>query len=189
MPDSAVKESLRRIESAIRSSGFKITKKRTVINMAPADIRKEGSAYDLPLAIGILAASGMLPVERLGQYVMMGELSLDGHLERVKGVLPMAINAREEGFRGIILPVQNAGEAGVISELDVYGMENIRQVVDFFHDQYNAKPVIVNLESIFQSQTNHFGFDFSEVKGQAKVKRALEIAAAGGHHLLMLYMV
>jgi magnesium chelatase family protein len=186
LPDSAVKESQHRIESALRANGLEILKKRTVINMAPADIRKEGSAYDLPLAMGILAASGMLPTNKLDQYIMMGELSLDGNLERVKGVLPMAINARDDGFRGIILPKQNANEAGVISGIEVYGMENIRQVVSFLDDHYQARPVKVDLEKIFHQQTNHFGSDFAEVKGQARVKRALEIAAAGSHNLLMV---
>ncbi|KPL21559.1 MAG: magnesium chelatase, partial [Bacteroides sp. SM1_62] len=149
LPDSAVKESQRRIESALKVNGLEITKKRTVINLAPADIRKEGSAYDLPLAIAILAASGTLPLDKLAQYIMMGELSLDGNLERIKGALPMAINARDEGFRGIILPKQNAKEAGVISGLEVYGMENIRQVVTFLRDQYHVKPVRVDLKKIF----------------------------------------
>ena len=186
LPDSAVKEGQHRIESALRANGLEILKKRTVINMAPADIRKEGSAYDLPLAIGILAASGMLPKNKLDKYIMMGELSLDGNLERVKGVLPMAINARDDGFRGIILPKQNAKEAGVISGLEVYGMENIRQVVDFLLGEQNARPIRVNLEKIFHHQTNHYGSDFSEVKGQTRVKRAMEIAAAGSHNLLMV---
>ncbi len=186
LPDSAVKESQHRIESALRANGLEIMKKRTVINMAPADIRKEGSAYDLPLAIGILAASGILPRNKLDQYIMMGELSLDGNLERVKGALPMAINARDEGFRGIILPKQNANEAGVISGLEVYGLENIRQVVNFLLGEHNARPIRVNLEKIFHQQTNHFGSDFSEVKGQSRVKRAMEIASAGGHNLIMI---
>jgi len=186
LPDSAVKESQHRIESALRANGLEIMKKRTVINMAPADIRKEGSAYDLPLAIGILAASGILPRNKLDQYIMMGELSLDGNLERVKGALPMAINARDEGFRGIILPKQNANEAGVISGLEVYGLENIRQVVNFLLGEHNARPIRVNLEKIFHQQTDHFGSDFSEVKGQSRVKRAMEIASAGGHNLIMI---
>jgi magnesium chelatase family protein len=181
-----VKESQHRIESALRSNGFEIAKKRTVINLAPADIRKEGSAYDLPLAIGILAASAMLSTNKLDQYIMMGELSLDGNLERIKGALPMAFNARDEGFKGIILPKQNAKEAAVISGLEVYGMENIRQVVDFLSARYHARPFNVDLDGIFHQRINYFGFDFSEVKGQSRVKRALEIAAAGSHNLLMV---
>jgi len=157
--------------------------------MAPADTRKEGSAYDLSLAICILAASGMLPTDELDQYIMMGELSLDGNLERVKGVLPMAINARDDGFKGIILPKQNAEEVGVISGLEVYGLENMRQVVSFLGNRYNPKPFKVDLERIFHRQTNHFGSDFSEVKGQSRAKRALEIAASGSHNLIILYMV
>jgi magnesium chelatase family protein len=186
LPDSAVKESQHRIESALKANGLEIAKKRTVINMAPADLRKEGSAYDLPLAIGILAASGTVPTDRLDHYILMGELSLDGNLERVKGVLPMAINARGDGFRGIILPKQNAEEAGVISGLAVYGMENIRQVVDFLSSRYQARPVRVDLEKSFYRQTQHFGLDFSEVKGLTRVKRAFEIAASGSHNLLMV---
>ncbi len=189
LPDSAVKESQHRIESALRANGLEILKKRTVINMAPADIRKEGSAYDLPLAMGILAASGMLPTNKLDKYIMMGELSLDGNLERVKGVLPMAINARDEGFRGIILPKQNAKEAGVISGIEVYGMDNIRQVVSFLDDHYHARPVRVDLERIFHMQKDHYGFYFAEVKGQSRVKRTMEIASAGGHNLMMLRAV
>jgi magnesium chelatase family protein len=186
LPDSAVKESQHRIESALKTNGLEILKKRTVINLAPADIRKEGSAYDLPLAIGILAASAMLPTNKLDQYIMMGELSLDGNLERIKGALPMAINARDEGFKGIILPKQNANEAAVISGLEVYGMDNICQVVDFLSARYHARPFSVDLDGIFHQQINHFGFDFSEVKGQSRVKRALEIAASGSHNLMMV---
>ena len=186
LPDSAVKESQRRIESALRASGFEMVKKRVVINMAPADIRKEGSAYDLPLAIGILAASGKLPEEKLSSYVIMGELSLDGNLERVKGVLPMAIHAREEGFRGILLPARNAREAAVIVGLEVYGMDHISEVVSFLDGGSSPDPVKFDAFDGQDSEDVQYGLDFSEVKGQSKVKRALEIAAAGGHNLLMI---
>ncbi|HEC44731.1 MAG TPA: ATP-binding protein [Bacteroides sp.] len=186
LPDSAVKESQRRIESALKASGFELTKKRVVINMAPANLRKEGSAYDLPLAIGILAASGVITSERLPEYVLMGELSLDGNLERVKGVLSMAIHAREQGFRGIILPVQNAPEAGVIDGIEVYGMDNISQVVSFLEGEPGFQPVSPEDSFDFMTDQVDFGVDFSEVKGQSNVKRALEIAASGGHNILLI---
>jgi magnesium chelatase family protein len=186
LPDSAIKESQRRIESALKASGFELTKKRVVINMAPANLRKEGSAYDLPLAIGILAASEVITSERLPEYVLMGELSLDGNLERVKGVLSMAIHAREQGFRGIILPVQNAPEAGVIDGIEVYGMDNISQVVSFLEGEPGFQPVSREDSFDFMTDQVDFGVDFAEVKGQSKVKRALEIAASGGHNILLI---
>jgi len=186
LPDSAVKESQHRIESALRASGLELPKKRVVINMAPADIRKEGSAYDLPLAIGILAASGIIPAVKLSSYVIMGELSLDGNLERVKGVLPMAIHAREQGFRGIILPARNAREASVIDGLEVYGMEHISEVVSFLDGGSCPDPEMYESSEGPVAEDVNYGLDFSEVKGQSKVKRALEIAAAGGHNLLMI---
>ncbi len=186
LPDSAVKESQRRIESALRASGLEVAKKRVVINMAPADIRKEGSAYDLPLAIGILAASGMLPADRLTEYVIMGELSLDGQLERVRGVLPMAMHARDRGFRGIVLPAVNAGEAAVIGGLEVFGMHHISEVVSFLDGGPCPEPVRASKGQDQTLEDVDFGMDFSEVRGQLKVKRAMEIAAAGGHNLLMI---
>ncbi len=186
LPDSAVRESQRRIESALRASGLEVAKKRVVINMAPADIRKEGSAYDLPLAIGILAASGMIPEERLPDYIIMGELSLDGKLQRIRGVLPMALHAREDGFSGIILPRDNAREAGVIGGLEVFGMDDIAGVVSFLRGEHRPAPVRVEFMNERIPEPDSYGLDFSEVRGQVKVKRALEIAAAGGHNLLMI---
>jgi len=186
LPDSAVKESQRRIDAALKNSGFKVVNKRVIINLAPADIRKEGSAYDLPLAVGILAASELMPVNRLADYILMGELSLDGTLQKVKGVLPMAINAREAGFKGIIVPAVNAREAGVIKDIEVYGMKNIVEVVAFLAGQRSFAPVRVDVKKEFFRNVNNYDVDFSEVRGQAKVKRAMEIAASGGHNLLMI---
>lgn len=186
LPDSAVKESQQRIESAIRLNDFKWPRKKVVINMAPADIRKEGSAYDLPLAIGILAASEQISTEKVSGYIMMGELSLDGNLQPVKGALPIAIKAREEGFEGFILPKENAREAAVVDTLKVYGVESLREVVDFFNDKIELEQTIVNTREEFFTKVNECDVDFSDVKGQENVKRALEIAAAGGHNIIMI---
>lgn len=187
LPDSAVKESLERITSAIKNTGFERPRMRMVVNMAPADIRKAGAAYDLPIAIGFLAASGQLAaVENLSSYVMMGELSLDGSLQPIKGALPIAIQARAEKFKGLILPVQNAREAAMVNNLEVYGVAHIQEVIDFFCGNIQLQPVVVNTrEEFFQSQYD-FDLDFNDVKGQENVKRALEIAAAGGHNAILI---
>jgi magnesium chelatase family protein len=186
LPDNAVKESHERIASALNYTGHGFPRKQIVINMAPADIRKEGSAYDLALAIGIMAADGKIVSQELDRYVIMGELSLDGGLQPIKGILPIAIKAREEGFKGFILPKQNAREAAVVNNLDVYGVENITEVIDFLKGDTKLEPTIVNTREEFFSNLNQLEINFADVKGQENVKRALEVAAAGGHNLIMV---
>jgi magnesium chelatase family protein len=186
LPDNAVKESHERIASALNYTGHGFPRKQIVINMAPADIRKEGSAYDLALAIGIMAADGKIVSQELDRYVIMGELSLDGGLQPIKGILPIAIKAREEGFKGFILPKQNAREAAVVNNLDVYGVENISEVIDFLKGDTKLEPTIVNTREEFFSNLNQLEINFADVKGQENVKRALEVAAAGGHNLIMV---
>lgn len=186
LPDVAVRESHERIISALQVSGYKFPRNRIVINMAPADIRKEGSSYDLPLAIGILAAAEELDASRLDQFLMMGELSLDGSLQPIKGVLPIAIKAREEGFKGMIVPRQNAREAAVVNNLDVYGVETIKEVIEFMAGRCNLQPTVVDTRQEFYARQYLFDFDFSDVRGQENVKRAMEVAAAGSHNLILI---
>ena len=186
LPDSAVKESHERIMSALQVNGFRFPSRQIVVNMAPADIRKEGSAYDLPLAIGILASAGEVSDEKLSKYLIMGELSLDGSLQPIKGALPIAISARAQGYEGFILPKQNAREAAVVNNLNVYGVENIKEVIEFFNGKRELEPTIVNTREEFYQHQSSFPFDFADVKGQENVKRALEVAAAGGHNVIMI---
>lgn len=186
LPDNAIKESLRRIESAIQSAGFKMPRQKIVINLAPADIRKEGSAYDLPIAIGILAASGQIDNPDLGKYFIMGELSLDGGLQPIKGALPIAIQARQAGFKGFVLPQDNSREAAIVTELQVYGLKNLAEVISFFNGKTFPPPVQVNAREEFLRKVSSYEHDFSDVKGQENIKRALEIAAAGGHNLILI---
>jgi magnesium chelatase family protein len=186
LPDSAVKESQHRIASALRTLDYHWPGKQVVINMAPADIRKEGSSYDLPLALGILAADEKVVKEQIESFIIMGELSLDGTLQPVKGILPIALRAREEKFRGVIVPEKNAREAAVVGGLEVYGMKNLGDVVDFFNGIRKFTPVTVDLIEIFNHEANKYDVDFSDVRGQENVKRALEVAAAGGHNIIMV---
>jgi magnesium chelatase family protein len=186
LPDNAIKESNFRIAAALQNNGYKIPGKKIIINMSPADLRKEGSAYDLTLAIGILVASKQIKAEKLDEYLIMGELSLDGNLQPIKGALPIAIKAKEEGYKGFILPKQNAKEAAIVDGLDVYGVDNIIQVINYFDKAQPLEQTIINTREEFYKKLDFPEFDFSDVKGQESIKRCMEIAAAGGHNIILI---
>ncbi len=186
LPDNAVKESRQRIEAAIKNNGFRMPHNKVIVNMAPADIRKAGSAYDLPIALGILAANEQIKLPEVEKYIIMGELSLDGSVMPIKGALPIAIKAREEKFKGLIVPEANAREAAMVNNLDVYGVNHLKDVIDFFEDPAVVKPVFVDTRHEFFESQYDFDIDFSDVKGQENIKRAMEIGAAGGHNLILI---
>jgi len=187
LPDNAVKESIQRIESAIKTNGYTMPRTKLVINMAPADIKKSGSAFDLPMAVGVLGASDQLhEPEKLKDYVMMGELSLDGSIHPIKGALPIAIQARKDGYKGLIVPKANAREAGMVNNIEVFGVEHFTEVIDFLNGKKQLSPVDVNTREEFFNNQYQFEFDFTDVKGQENIKRALEIAAAGGHNAILI---
>ncbi len=186
LPDNAIKESNYRIAAALQNNGYKIPGKKITINMAPADLRKEGSAYDLTLATGILAASNQIKSENIGDYLIMGELSLDGSVQPIKGALPIAIKAKEEGFKGFILPLENAKEAAIVSDLEVYGVETIEQLIHFFDKGTPLERTIVDTRKEFYKNLDFPEFDFADVKGQESIKRCMEIAAAGGHNIILI---
>ena len=186
LPDAAVKESHQRIISALSHNGLKFPRRKVIVNLAPADIKKEGSAYDLPIAIGLLASNEELKSDKFKDYLIMGELSLDGSILPIKGALPIAIMAKQEGYKGFILPKENASEAAVVEGLEVYGVENITEVVSYFKEELNLTPTVIDAQTEFYEKQQYFDIDFEDVKGQENVKRAFEVAAAGGHNLIMI---
>lgn len=186
LPDNACKEGFQRIEAAFKNQGFKMQRIKTVVNMAPADIRKEGSAYDLPIGLGILASTRQIESVNLDQYIIMGELSLDGSLRPIKGALPIAIQARKEGYKGIILPKQNAKEAAIVNKLETYGVASLKEAVSVLHGEGNINPTVYDTRDVFQYEQNKYALNFSDVKGQENIKRAMELGAAGGHNLILI---
>lgn len=186
LPDNAVKESAHRIESAIKQLGYFFPRQKVVVNMAPADIKKEGSAYDLPIGLGVLIASNQLKTETIEHYVIMGELALDGNLRPIKGVLPIAIDARKRGFKGLVLPKENASEAAIVNDLDVIGVSHMQEAIAFFDGSKPITPLVMDTRDVFMAELNNYNSDFKDVQGQENIKRALEIAAAGGHNVILI---
>ncbi|MEQ9165960.1 MAG: magnesium chelatase domain-containing protein, partial [Fulvivirga sp.] len=186
LPDSAIKESEHRVESAVKQYGYRMPRQKVVVNLAPADIKKEGSAYDLPIALSILKASDQISADKMEEYLIMGELALDGSLRPIKGVLPIAIEARKNKFKGFMLPKENAKEAAIVNDLDVIGVETIAEAVAFFEGKLQIEPLEVDTRDVFMAQIDNYSADFKDVQGQENIKRALEIAAAGGHNAIMI---
>lgn len=186
LPDNAIKESSFRIAAALKNNGLSLPGKRITINMAPADLRKEGSAYDLPLAMGILVGSDQIKAPEIEQYIIMGELSLDGSLQPIRGALPIAIKAKEEGYKGFFLPIQNVKEAAIVAGLDVYGVSNLQEIIDFFGGKGTLEPTVIDTREEFYKTLDFPEHDFSDVRGQESIKRCMEIAAAGGHNIILI---
>ena len=186
LPDSAIKESSFRIAAALKNNSYQFPGKKIIVNMAPADLRKEGSAYDLTIAVGILAASSQITSKEIENYIIMGELSLDGTLQPIKGALSIAIKAKEEGFKGVIIPIQNVKEAAIVEDLDVYGVSNVTEVIEFFEGKGNLEPTRIDTTEEFSKTLNFPEHDFADVKGQEGIKRCMEIAAAGGHNIILI---